>query len=189
MRVSIANVLRGPRTVGVMIAVLAVAVGTLATAAGGSRIDGAATARSSAARLAPPAPPPPAPAPAADAAGRQLADLLNAERVRRGLPALAWHGQVAAAAASHSSDMAANQFMSHTGSDGSNTGTRLERAGFTWGAWAENVGAGYPDAAAMFRGWMDSPPHRSNMLGSYRYVGVAEAAGGGALYWTLVVAS
>lgn len=188
MRVSVANVLRTGKVIGALVFVTSLAVGTMVAAAGSSGIDEAATARRGADRVAPPAAAP-APFPAEEAAGRAVADLVNAERARRGLAALAWHPQVYAAAGAHSADMAANRNMSHIGSDGSNTGTRLERVGFSWGAWAENVGAGYPDASAMYQGWLDSPPHRANMLGDYRYVGVAVAEGGGVLYWTMVVAS
>lgn len=158
----------------------------VAAAAVGGGIDRAATARQSAARIAAPTPPPAA---TEDALGLELVDRLNAERARRGLPALEWQPQVAAAALAHSTDMAAHRRMSHTGTDGSNAGDRLVRAGFTWGAWAENIGAGYATPAAMFDGWMNSSGHRANMLGQHRYVGVAAVDGGGALYWTLVVAS
>lgn len=170
-----------------VVLVASLTVGTMAAAAS-SGIDGAATARVGAARVGPP-PPPPEPFSPEEAAGRAVADLLNAERARRGLPALAWHPQVYSAAAAHSADMAASRTMSHTGSDGTNAGARLERAGFAWGAWAENIGAGYADAGAMYQGWFGSPPHLANMLGDYRYVGVAAAEGGGALWWTMVVAS
>ncbi len=167
---------------------LSVALGAMVSAGRHDRIDGAATARVVAARLAVPVASPP-PVSQSEAAGRALVEMLNAERARRGLSAVSWHGQVAAAASAHSADMAGSRRMSHTGTDGSNAGQRLERTGFVWGSWAENVGAGYPNATAMFDGWMTSAGHRENMLGQFRYVGVAAIEGGGAIYWTLVVAN
>ena len=53
---------------------------------------------------------------------------------------------------------------SHAGSDGSNAGQRIERQGYRWRAWAENVAVGYPDAASVMDGWMNSPGHRENIL-------------------------
>jgi uncharacterized protein YkwD len=44
---------------------------------------------------------------------------------------LAWNPRLAAAAQAHSEDMARNRFQSHTGSDGSNPETRMDRAGVT----------------------------------------------------------
>jgi uncharacterized protein YkwD len=46
-------------------------------------------------------------------------------------PPLAWNDQLASAAQGHSQDMSDNGFQSHTGSDGSDSGTRLDRAGYT----------------------------------------------------------
>jgi uncharacterized protein YkwD len=121
---------------------------------------------------------------------QSVVDLVNAERRRNGLAPTAWHPQVAAAALAHSSDMAARGVMSHTGSDGSNTGDRLRRAGFEWTAWGENVAAGFTDAAAVFNAWMGSSGHRRQILGNFTYVGVAAvAATDGTPYWTLDFAS
>ncbi len=46
-------------------------------------------------------------------------------------PPLAWNPDLAAAAQSHSNDMATNQFQSHTGSDGSTPDQRMQQAGYT----------------------------------------------------------
>jgi uncharacterized protein YkwD len=45
--------------------------------------------------------------------------------------ALTWNDPLQSAAARHSSDMASHNFFSHTGSDGSNAGTRITQAGYT----------------------------------------------------------
>ena len=80
--------------------------------------------------------------------------------------------------------------MSHTGSDGSNPGDRIARAGYRFSAWAENVAMGYPDAASVMDGWMNSPGHRANILsGNVTEIGVGLAyAADGAPYWTMVLA-
>jgi len=46
-------------------------------------------------------------------------------------PPLAWNPDLAAAAQTHSQDMATNQFQSHTGSDGSSPDQRMQQAGYT----------------------------------------------------------
>lgn len=185
----------GRGTAAAVIATL-LTFGAVGAAASTRSLDSAATVRAPADRMtrtpvdAPP-PPPAATAPATtgSTAGQRVVDLLNAERASRGLPAVAWHDQVAAAASLHSDDQAAHRQMSHTGSDGSNTGDRLDRVGFDWRGWAENVGAGYPTPAAMFEGWLNSDGHRANMLGNYRYVGVAVTSADGVRYWTMVLAN
>ncbi len=150
-------------------------------------IGRAATATSRAERVDPPA----APVVSADQFGVQtVVQLVNAERQRNGLAPTTWHAQVAAAALAHSTDMAARGVMSHTGSDGSNAGDRLRRAGFEWTAWGENVAAGFTDGAAVFNAWMASPGHRRQILGNFTYLGVAAVASAdGTPYWTLDFAS
>jgi uncharacterized protein YkwD len=82
------------------------------------------------------------------------------------------------------------QTMTHTGSDGSNAGTRIARAGFAAGAWGENVAAGYGSAASVVTGWMGSTGHRENILnGAFTQIGVGYALGSdGTPYWTMVLA-
>ena len=97
---------------------------------------------------------------------------------------------MADAATGHSEEMAANRLMRHEGNDGSNTGVRLRRAGFDWSTWGENLGAGQVEPGPLFTAWFESPPHRPQLLGDYRYIGIGVAAAqDGTLYWTMDVAS
>ncbi len=175
-----------------------VTFGVVAASSGSDSLDTAATATRTAARLATPPPPPPDPTPPppppttspAQTEGAQVVALLNDERARRGLDPVEIHPLVVEASAVHSADQAANRRMTHTGSDGSNTGDRLDRVGFNWRGWGENVGAGHRTAAIIFDGWMNSDGHRRNMLGNYRYIGVAVAnSSDGTRYWTMVLAN
>ena len=143
-----------------------------------------------------PAPPGAAPAPAADAAAPApgesswSADLLarvNAERANAGLPALAACATLDLAAQRHSDDQAARSTMSHTGGDGSDLGTRADRAGYRgWNALGENVAYGYGSPASVMAGWMSSSGHRGNILsGSFTNVGFGLAtSASGTPYWT-----
>ena len=69
--------------------------------------------------------------------------LTNQQRANYGLPPLAANAALAAAATAHSNDMANKNFFSHTGSDGSNPGQRISRAGYNWYTYGENIAAGY----------------------------------------------
>jgi uncharacterized protein YkwD len=81
------------------------------------------------------------------------------------------------AAAVHAADMAANSFMGHRGSDGSEVGVRVRRAGYVWRSVGENVAAGQPDPESVVRAWLDSPGHCANLMGAqFREMGVAFAA-------------
>ena len=112
--------------------------------------------------------------------------LINAERTRAGLAPVTWNDKVTAAAMAHSVDQAAMSRMTHTGSDGSNAGVRLTRAGFVWHAWGENVAAGYMSVQAVFDGWMGSAGHKAQIFGDYLYIGMAAVASAtGTVYWTL----
>ncbi len=135
----------------------------------------------------------PAPAPASAPAPsglQQVVDLTNQRRAEHGLGALAVHAVLNAAAQGHSQDQAARDTMSHTGSDGSNPGDRIARAGYRFSAWAENVAMGYPDAASVMAGWMNSPGHRANILnGNVTQIGIGLAyAADGSPYWTMTLA-
>jgi uncharacterized protein YkwD len=93
------------------------------------------------------------------------------------------------AARSHSYDMAANNFFSHTGSDGSTPGDRASRSGYTGGSWGENIAAGRSSAQAAIDGWMQSTSgHCENIMNSrYRLIGVGYAFSSSSAYqhyWT-----
>lgn len=148
-----------------------------------------ATARraSSAVTVGPVAPPPNE----HQALAAEVVQLANLQRVAAGLPPLVVHPAAAAAAMSHSGDMAATGRMSHIGSDGSDAGTRLTRAGFTWRTWGENVAAGQRTAPDVMSAWMNSAGHRANILGTtFTTIGVGVATtGDGTRYWTMVLAA
>jgi uncharacterized protein YkwD len=140
--------------------------------------------------VADPAPPPATTAPMPELAADVIART-NVERTAAGLAPVVAHPQLMAAALAHSQDQAAMQRMTHTGSDGSNAGDRIERAGYRWRTWAENVAMGYRSAAAVMDGWMGSAGHRANILnGNVVHIGVAVVTGGdGRTYWTMVLAA
>eukprot|EP00644_Phytophthora_capsici_P005264 jgi/Phyca11/97193/e_gw1.1.1514.1 len=89
---------------------------------------------------------------------------VNTQRRAAGLSELCTNTKLQIAAQRHSDDMAENDFMSHTGSDGSTMVTRVTEAGFTWNLLAENVAAGQANVDAVMTSWMNSAGHRANIL-------------------------
>ncbi|QRN97537.1 CAP domain-containing protein [Archangium violaceum] len=79
-------------------------------------------------------------------------------------PALTLDTRLRCAARKHSMDMGTNNFMSHTGSDGSTPWQRMTNAGYTYSTAAENVAAGYATPSAVVTGWMNSSGHCNNIM-------------------------
>jgi uncharacterized YkwD family protein len=117
---------------------------------------------------------------------QEVVNLVNQERRRAGLSPLRIHSRLNAAAQAHSNDMARNNFMSHTGSDGSSPFDRMKRYGYNYRWAGENVAAGQSSPQDVMRSWMNSPGHRKNILnGNFRDIGVGYARGGRyGTYWT-----
>ncbi|WP_030813155.1 CAP domain-containing protein [Streptomyces sp. NRRL F-2799] len=125
------------------------------------------------------------PQPAATASGdvARVVELVNAERAKVGCSPVELNSTLTKAAQDHSADMAAHNTMSHTGSDGSDPGSRITAAGYQWSAYGENVAYGYSTPEQVMAGWMNSPGHRENILNcSYKEIGVGLAQPGS--YWT-----
>jgi len=107
-------------------------------------------------------------------------------------PALAWNTNLFNAAGAHSTDMAANNYFSHTSLDGRNAGQRITGAGYAWSAYGENIAAGQTSAQSVVDGWLASPGHCANIMNpGYADIGTACVAGGTSsypTYWTMDLA-
>lgn len=118
----------------------------------------------------------------------RVLELVNQHRATAGLSPLIRAAELDSAAQRHSNDMATNNFMSHTGSDGSTPGQRITAAGYSWTTYGENVAAGYTTADAVVTGWMNSSGHRANILnGNFKEIGIAVVYRAGTTYgyyWT-----
>lgn len=136
---------------------------------------------------------------ASDANAAQFATevlaLVNQERAANGLGAVTLNAQLTQAAQGHSFDMGCNFFLSHTGSNGSDPGARIDATGYYWLTWGENVAAGYSTPAAAMNGWMNSPGHRANILSAdFTEMGIgyvynsADTVKKYYHYWTMVLA-
>src|SRR5262245_27504051 len=131
------------------------------------------------------------------AVAQRVLELVNAARAEarrcgrdrfEPAPPLAVATTLTAAASLHSLDIAKRGELSHDGSDGSDSGERMTRAGYAWQISGENVAAGQPDAEAVVAAWLDSPGHCATLMDArYTETGVAFALAPGknpSVYWT-----
>lgn len=99
--------------------------------------------------------------------------------------ALAWSCKLATAAAGHNTDMAKNNFFSHTGSNGSQPADRATAAGYSYTMIGENIAAGYSTVASAMDTWLQSSGHCSNIMnGSYTEMGGDKLEYSGSTYYT-----
>ena len=87
----------------------------------------------------------------------QLVSLINQARAAAQLPALTLNAQLNASAQAHSADMACNNFLDHTGSDGAWIGDRIKAAGYNTYSFAEIIAVGTPQNA--MDQWAADAPH------------------------------
>jgi uncharacterized protein YkwD len=123
--------------------------------------------------------------------------VLNAERARHRLRPLRLNHKLSTAAQRHSRAMARKRFFSHTSPGGASFVDRIRSTGYLSGArsWTvgENIAYGSGSRStprSIGSAWMNSPPHRANILSSsFRSIGIGVASGtpvggGGGTYTT-----
>jgi uncharacterized protein YkwD len=117
----------------------------------------------------------------------QLVNVVRSKGVKCGnnwhppVPVLTWNSQLEKAAVAHSSDMFNKNYFSHIESDGSTANERIERAGYNWMAYGENIGYGYQSEKEVVDGWLISPGHCANIMSKdFKEMGVGRAGN----YWT-----
>ena len=104
----------------------------------------------------------------------------NASRGRFGVPKLQLDRALSTIARRHSMAMARSGDLFHT------TDVDVYLHGITWHTWGENVGYTSQDVAAMQQAFMDSPPHRGNVLnGAFRQVAIGAVRVDGTLWVTV----
>jgi hypothetical protein len=94
----------------------------------------------------------------------------DAARAQAGLAATTWDEGLARAARQHAAELAERGLLDHASpTPGRHTvGDRLARAGSPYASHAENlayVPGVFDTVRAAIDGWLDSPPHRANLLG------------------------
>lgn len=117
----------------------------------------------------------------------QMFDLINAARVRDGLPPLNWDERARTVSRKHSLDMAVNHYFDHNNLKGQTPFDRMQAAGIKYLAAGENIAMGYSSSIFAHEAFMNSLGHRQNILNPvYTYVGVGVQfqAGSNSPYYT-----
>ena len=118
----------------------------------------------------------------------------NTARAANGVAGLNLNGQLDAAAQACADDMAARDYWSHNTPEGSPPWIWVTNQGYSYQKLGQNLATGFSDEQNTVDGWMNSPPHRENLLDpAFKDVGFGfannpnyTAAGGGPM--TIVVA-
>ncbi len=120
--------------------------------------------------------------PQAGAPETQLLDAANHDRAAAGLPALQWDMSLAASARQHAQRMALANTLSHQFPGELPLQQRATQSGARFSLIAENVAEG-PNAGNLHQQWMNSPPHRANLLDpELNAVGIAVVQSGGMFF-------
>jgi uncharacterized protein YkwD len=118
----------------------------------------------------------------------QLLALHNAVRAAEKLPPLAHDQLLAKAATAHAAHMARTGKFAHDGIGDGTIDSRIDDAGYNWLRAGENIAwsskGTESDTRLAMKIWLDSPPHRMQLLSDFREVGFARAtAADGKVYW------
>lgn len=129
--------------------------------------------------------------PATSFSPNQIRREINKLRASNGLPPIKIHPELTRTARLHARDMAKQDKITHTGSDGSTAWQRLERSAFKAKVAAENIGVGQQSAAQIMKSWRNSAQHKQNLLiHDATHIGIARAknnSGSKRTYWTLII--
>jgi uncharacterized protein YkwD len=117
-----------------------------------------------------------------DAKEQRIFELTNQDRTAQGLQPLRWDKSLAAAAAVHVDKMKDEKTLSHQYPGEQDLQARAAQAGAHFQAIAENIAMG-PSAEAIEKQWMNSVPHRQNILDpQMNSIGIAVVEKNGYLY-------
>jgi uncharacterized YkwD family protein len=116
----------------------------------------------------------------------RVVELVNKERVSRGLQPLANNWQLQRVARYKSADMLNKKYFSHTSPTYGSPFNMMENFGITFSSAGENIAMGQRTPEEVVNAWMNSPGHRANILSpTYTQIGVGYAKGStGMTYWT-----
>ncbi len=123
--------------------------------------------------------PTPAPHPLTPVSGNDLADAINAQRAKYGLRPLVLDTTLNNLAQSWAETMARNGKMDHGDFSG-----RIKHAIPAFRNAGEDIAAGQTTVTQVVTAWMNSPPHRANILGNFNSIGVGIAKGT-MIFWCL----
>lgn len=99
------------------------------------------------------------------------------------VPALKANSKLDTSSQGHAASMAAKNFFSHTGLDGSQPWDRMKRAGYNYSAAGENIAAGNSTVDATMTQWLNSPGHCANIMSrNFTEIGIGYDYGASSTY-------
>lgn len=118
----------------------------------------------------------------ASAYAQALLSLVNETRAQYGLAALHLDAELCACAQLKAQDLHDARYFSHESARYGTAFDMMRSFGISYRTAGENIAMGYDAPGAVLAAWMQSAPHRANILqGSYTTLGVGYVADGG--YW------
>ncbi len=107
-----------------------------------------------------------------------LVDETNAFRAKNNLDPLSINTTLAAAAQMKADDMAANGYFAHKDPEGRMPWYWMAQANYNFDYAGENLAVDFFDADAVVKAWINSPPHRANLLGiHFKEIGIGLSQG------------
>ncbi len=120
---------------------------------------------------------------------KSLVELTNKERAKENLPLLKINPVLSRVARAHSANMAKTGMFEHV-LEGKTPSDRVKSAGYRFALCGENIfwTEGMFAADEIMKGWMDSKPHKANILNKrFTEIGIGAArTGKGEFYYTQV---
>jgi len=90
--------------------------------------------------------------------------LVNENRRHGGCRDLTLDRRLIGAASEHAADMARHDYFAHESRDGDDAGDRVRDSGYRWRRYGENIARGSGSPHDVVDDWMNSPPHRANIM-------------------------
>lgn len=118
---------------------------------------------------------------------RKVAELVNEERAKNGLPALTYNDTLTKAASARATELI--ELFEHSRPDGRDCNTVFGEYGISTLGYGENIALTYPSSTSqppeyVVDLWMNSEGHRANILNSnFTNIGVGVVYYGGSYYW------
>lgn len=109
---------------------------------------------------------------------REIISLTNDIRSKNGLGLLNPSFQLDLAASEKLNDMVKNSYFAHISPEGITPWYWIDKSSYNYIAAGENLAIGFFTADDTLKAWLNSPPHKANLLGpNYRDIGVAVGRG------------
>ena len=117
---------------------------------------------------------------------KQVLDLVNAERTKRGLKALTLDTKLSNVATMKSQDMIDKNYFDHNSPTYGSPFDMMRKFGVSYRSAGENIAEGQRSPQEVMNAWMNSEGHRKNILNpNFTTLGVGVAkTSSGRLYWT-----